>query len=418
MSELAEKLIAENLKTQNPILDLGNCNLDGSENELYQPLAKTTHLQVLILSDEYWVLDAQKEMYLKKESQNKGKSNQFIQIPEHLPKTLKKISINGTSSVPAQVQEYSLLLELQNLEHLEVDYQENLDLETIGQLSQLQALTCYAQGELEEVHHLSNLKQLVFLDIRDHEIELTEFLDDLTQLKHFWGSINDSEEAKSIAQLKQLRSLILDNGVEQLSNLFFISELRNLIKLSIQYNTVEEVDSLKELKNLKYLDLTFNSLGDLQGLENLTTLEELKLADNRIESEDLEVLKGLKSLKTLDLSNNQIYNPNALENLTQLEELHLNGNPIKDTSSVKKLENLKSLEIDPDAFSYPPIWYVYLKSKEGKMGDYLQLSELPQIEKVWQLMKTKDEKNIKLACQLAQSQGWTEEEIQMYQNLL
>jgi len=418
MSELAEKLIAENLKTKNPMLDLGNCNLDGSEKELYEPLAKTRHLQVLILSDNYWVLDAQKEMVLKKESQNKGKRNQFIQIPEHLPKTLKKISINGTSRVPAQVQEYSSLLELKNLEHLEVDYQENLDLEVIGQLSQLQVLTCYAQGELEEAHHLSNLKQLVFLDIRDHEIELIEFLDDLTQLKHFWGNINDRKEVKSIAQLKQLRSLILDNGVEQLSNLFFIAELRDLIKLSIQYNTIEEVDSLKELKNLKYLDLTFNSLGDLQGLENLTTLEELKLADNRIESEDLEVLKDLKRLKKLDLSNNQIYKLNALENLTQLEELHLNGNPLKDTNSVIKLENLKSLEIDLDAFSYPPIWYMYLKSKGGKMGNYLQLSELPQVEKIWQLLKTKEEENINLAQQLAKGQGWTEEEFEMYRNLL
>jgi len=36
MSELAEKLIAENIKTKNPLLDLGNYELNVSTGKLYQ----------------------------------------------------------------------------------------------------------------------------------------------------------------------------------------------------------------------------------------------------------------------------------------------------------------------------------------------------------------------------------------------
>lgn len=50
MTSLAKKLIEENLKTKNPILDLGNCGLDGTEPEL-ELLAECEHLETLIFLD-------------------------------------------------------------------------------------------------------------------------------------------------------------------------------------------------------------------------------------------------------------------------------------------------------------------------------------------------------------------------------
>ncbi|MCS6930229.1 MAG: hypothetical protein NZM43_12140 [Saprospiraceae bacterium] len=50
MSDLARQIIEENLKTQNPILDLGNCGLI----EL-PPLPEDCHwVETLILSDTWW----------------------------------------------------------------------------------------------------------------------------------------------------------------------------------------------------------------------------------------------------------------------------------------------------------------------------------------------------------------------------
>lgn len=47
----AKQLIEENLKTKNPYLDLGNCGLNGTEEEL-SLLKEYTHLKALIFSNE------------------------------------------------------------------------------------------------------------------------------------------------------------------------------------------------------------------------------------------------------------------------------------------------------------------------------------------------------------------------------
>lgn len=52
MTSLAKQLIEENLKTQNPILDLGRCGLYGTESELEQ-LKECTHLKTLIFSNKW-----------------------------------------------------------------------------------------------------------------------------------------------------------------------------------------------------------------------------------------------------------------------------------------------------------------------------------------------------------------------------
>ena len=60
MSELAQKLIEENLQTKNPVLDLGNCGLDGTEDELYRPLADADHIETLIFSEGWYVYNEEK----------------------------------------------------------------------------------------------------------------------------------------------------------------------------------------------------------------------------------------------------------------------------------------------------------------------------------------------------------------------
>jgi len=619
---LAEKLIEENLKTQNPILDLGRCGLDGTEIELYRPLQHATHLHTLILSDYYWNFDAQEQLYVGASTQNQRERNKLQQIPPYLPQNLQKLTLNGDldyNETPAKIKDYTPLLALKNLRHLEVDNQENLDLEVIGQLVQLRVLTCFFQKELKGVHHLKNLQKLEFLDVSDANIEGIEFVQALPQLQHFFGGIKFHEELETIAQLKQLKTLVLDHNEEQLTNLHFLSKLTALRKLSLQYNDIENVDSLRNLQHLTYLDLTFNQVENLKGLAHLTQLKELNLSNNRLQGKDLFSLEHLTHLKKLDLSFNQIYHFTALRQLTQLEvlnlqanqsihisdlgflanlsqlkelnleqtnaqhleelshlqrleKLHLSNNllediqalasltnlqkltlqynnikvtsplkqlkklqyldishnPIEDIDflenlacletfigwdnkirSLKPLANLKKLEklrlgknfirnadalqrltslkslniswtnlqdisfvknltqltylglkknkirdisplahlpnlnflhlehnpiqdigplkdlpfifdfkIDHAKLHCPPIWYAYAKWERKPFSDYTHLAELPQVEKIWQLMRTKEVCNLQLAQELAKGQGWTEEAFKVYQNLL
>ncbi|MEL6633750.1 MAG: hypothetical protein AAFQ83_19940, partial [Bacteroidota bacterium] len=67
MSELARRLIAENLRTKNPYLDLGNCDLtdDNFPEEIVQ---LADHLEVLTLASEWAEYDAEKVEWIKKKS--------------------------------------------------------------------------------------------------------------------------------------------------------------------------------------------------------------------------------------------------------------------------------------------------------------------------------------------------------------
>ncbi len=83
MSGLAERLIAENLKTKSPYLDLGNCGLDGTEDELYKPLADAKHLKSIDFS--------QKNSDLVFPFLLNNLENIFVEIPCFLPKNLEKL---------------------------------------------------------------------------------------------------------------------------------------------------------------------------------------------------------------------------------------------------------------------------------------------------------------------------------------
>ncbi|MEO0584767.1 MAG: hypothetical protein AAF135_21325, partial [Bacteroidota bacterium] len=83
MSELARRLITENLKTKDPYLDLGNCDLT-DDNFPEEILQLADHLKVLILASEWYEYNAEKAEWVKKESQNGGVGNRLNKIPEAL----------------------------------------------------------------------------------------------------------------------------------------------------------------------------------------------------------------------------------------------------------------------------------------------------------------------------------------------
>lgn len=78
MSELALRLIAENPKTRNLHLDLGNCGL----SELPEELFECTWLESLILGDRGFRWDEEKKEWKYTRSKNQGERNDFSQLPD------------------------------------------------------------------------------------------------------------------------------------------------------------------------------------------------------------------------------------------------------------------------------------------------------------------------------------------------
>lgn len=82
-------------------------------------------------------------------------------------------------------------------------------------------------------------------------------------------------------------------------------QFKNLRKLQLDNNIIEDVTGLEELAHLQWLDLSFNNIENISGLEKLTSLKDLSLASNRLKAiTNLEPLAG--SLQVLSLANNFI----------------------------------------------------------------------------------------------------------------
>ncbi|KAF8571321.1 hypothetical protein P879_01600 [Paragonimus westermani] len=83
---------------------------------------------------------------------------------------------------------------------------------------------------------------------------------------------------------------------------------KNLVKLQLDNNIIEQIEGLDHLVQLKWLDLSFNNIEEIGGLNSLINLEDLSLYNNRISK-----LENMDKLKKL-----------------QLQSLCIRGNPLCD----------------------------------------------------------------------------------------
>ncbi|MCB0839815.1 MAG: hypothetical protein KDD99_24260, partial [Bacteroidetes bacterium] len=131
MSELARRLIAENLSTKNPYLDLGRCGL--TDDNFPEEITQLTHLETLVLSNEWVVFDEEKFNWELKKSENKGLFNHFRGIPDVVTELgqLKGL-FYGDSEGRNRLGEPEVLGRFENLEALGLH---NVDLEKLEPLA-------------------------------------------------------------------------------------------------------------------------------------------------------------------------------------------------------------------------------------------------------------------------------------------
>ncbi|MBD2152678.1 caspase family protein [Pseudanabaena sp. FACHB-1277] len=186
-----------------------------------------------------------------------------------------------------------------------------------------------------------------------------------------WSSINNKETLRSLylaknniknitkIDLPYLQELDLsENGLG--SNKFDLSNVRNLKKLKLGFNRLQDVDINlnceieKEQLNLREIDLSSNNLGgDVDGNPDedklikaisdhskcFPYLRTLILNENKIKS--IKGIDKIKSITYLKVSANQLSNINGVEGLESLKELILFDNKLKYNSQL--IDSLKSL---------------------------------------------------------------------------
>ena len=290
MSQLALDLIAENIRTKNPVLDLGYCGLTELYPELLDELAKTGEwLEELILSNKW--LDFESRGW--KDSQNKGDKNRLPLLPPTLPP-----------------------------------------------FPQLRVLVATDLG-LTDCPPLAGLTALKSLDISNNQISNCAPLAALLQLNKLDISNNQIADCSPLAGLSSLN--FLDISVNKIADCSPLAGLFTLNKLYIFDNQITDCSPLVRLTALIILSISNNQISDCLPLAGLTALNSLYISDNQIA--DCSPLAGLKKLDFLNISDNQIADCSPLAGLKALKTLYIESNHINDCSSLANLETIQKLDI-------------------------------------------------------------------------
>jgi internalin A len=348
MSQLALDLIAENIRTKNPVLDLGNCGLTELYPELLDELAKTGEwLEELILSNGWWDWEAREWKY----SLNKGDANRLSQLPPTLPPFPKLhiliaaeqgisdctplaplAQLNTLSISNNGIRDCAPLAKLEQLNTLDISGNQINDCAPLARLTQLKKLYVY-HNQITDCAPLAKFEQLKELDISLNQITDCAPLAKLTQLKELYISNNEITDCAPLAKLEQLQLLNISQNL--ITDCAPLAKLEQLQLLNISYNQITDCAPLAKLEQLKELYVSGNEITDWAPLAKLPQLKELYISKNQIT--DCAPLAKLTQLNTLDISHNQITDCAPLAKLTQLNTLDISENQITDCAPLLSL---------------------------------------------------------------------------------
>jgi internalin A len=205
MSQQALQRIAENIRTKNPVLDLGNCGLTELYPELLAELAKTGEwLEELILSNYWWGFEAVE----RKNSQNKGEQNRLPRLPPTLP-TFPLLRVLVASGLG--ISDCKPLATLLELNTLHIARNQISDCKPLAALLQLNTLYIHT-NQISDCTPLARLTKLNTLDISRNQISDCTPLAELTTLNTMYISENQISDYSTLAALTALNTLYISSN--------------------------------------------------------------------------------------------------------------------------------------------------------------------------------------------------------------
>ncbi len=206
MSKLALRLIEENKKTRNPVLDLGNCGL----THVPDAIGDCTWLETLILSNSWLEYDEKGKKWVEKESRNKGEENRLEALPKCLArlKGLKKLFIGPGLYRFIGGGLYRLIVD---------GYRWSLsDLSPLSQLNQLDMLDC-SYTQVKKIRPLIEMKALRSFSVDGCPIE--DCPADIYQqrniklLRRYFSQISDAKpQPKDTDTHRDVKLILLGNS--------------------------------------------------------------------------------------------------------------------------------------------------------------------------------------------------------------
>ncbi|WP_286927327.1 leucine-rich repeat domain-containing protein [Flavobacterium sp. UBA4197] len=174
---------------------------------------------------------------------------------------------------------------------------------------------------------------------------------------------NNIKDLDFIKDFKNLIALNLSNN--SITDISLLKELSELLYLSLDSNLLKSIDdSTNNLVKIKYLSLENNNIDDIAELR-LSDIEYLNVRSNQLRS--ILGIKGLTKLKRIEAGHNYIDDVSVISKFTQLEFLDFSYNKIDDISALKNLRNIKTIHFSSNSiFDLSPIYPLIKHNIENK----------------------------------------------------
>ncbi len=384
MSELAKKLIAENIAKWErgedaSSLDIGRCGLTDLAQQVPE-LFELTWLEELTLRNEWWDWKERKSQF----SKNKGTSNRLTIIPLAIKRLsqLKILRIATEWSEEYQISDGLFWDSLNNLHSLNISSNRINDGLFLKKLPNLSLLDI-SNNQIKDGHFLKELTNLSELNLSGNQITNWSFLENMTHLTELCLSRNHLVDIRFLKKLTHLSKIDLERN--QISDIHFLKKLTALVELNLRSNRIINVKPLQNLKALSGLNLSNNQIKDSWPLKNLTNLHWLDIGNNKLW--DLHFLKKLTNLTWLSLRSNQIHDGGVLSDLVNLSTLSIGGNQIKNWNFLKNLRKVSTLDlgnsqINDGTFLKEMISLSILYLHENQISDLRFLEKLKNLSKI------------------------------------
>ncbi|CAL6052523.1 leucine-rich_repeat domain-containing protein [Hexamita inflata] len=209
------------------------------------------------------------------------------------------------------------------------------------ELENLEVLYLQYNGlENNQFYNLVKFKKLNTLDVSNNKVDLTHIhiVTSLIKLSMCYCGLKNIDLISSLVILKDLD--LSGNTDLDLSPL---CKLQSLTKLSMNNCGLKHIDKINQFTTLETLNIAENQLQNIDSIRLLINLKELNISENEIL--DITPLKDLVSIIKLNLSVCGLTSLSALKPLINLQDLDLQGNSNINITELQQLKNLTHLQL-------------------------------------------------------------------------
>ncbi len=355
MSELALQLIAENKRTRDTFLDLGNCGL----TEIPAEVGELVWLESLLLGNEGTLVSDLRPLAGLAALQNLDVSGTWVTDLAPLA------SLSGLRTLHISHTPVKDLRPLAGLSGLQTLYAWDTKVTNIRPLAGLFALreVSVSQTRVTDLMPLAGLSALQMLDVSDTSVTHLAPLAGLSSLQTLVVSGTQVTDLGPLARLSALQTVdisrtkvcdlgplaglsalgSLDVSNTRVSDLSPLANLLALRTLEVSGTQVRDLAPLARLSGLQMLSVYSTTVSDLTPLAGLSALQMLDLY--RTPVSDLGPLAGLSALQTLDVQYTKLADLGPLAGLLSLQRLNVQGTQVNDLGPLTSLPSLQSLDV-------------------------------------------------------------------------